>query len=102
MDAISRIGPAFVPREGTSAAPGAGTAAAGAPGFADTLRDLVADAAARQAEAGARVERFAGAGPGELHEIAIAGSKAEIAFRLLVSVRNKLIDAYREVMRMGA
>ncbi len=35
-----------------------------------------------------------------LHEAMITMEKAETAFKLLVQVRNKVIDAYQEVMRM--
>ncbi|MFM8270017.1 MAG: flagellar hook-basal body complex protein FliE [Pseudomonadota bacterium] len=35
-----------------------------------------------------------------LHDAMITMEKAETAFKLLVQVRNKVIDAYQEVMRM--
>jgi len=35
-----------------------------------------------------------------IHETMIAAQKADISFRLLLQVRNKVLDAYREVMRM--
>jgi len=74
---------------------------ASGPGFSDTLRALVETAASTDAQAGARIDRFATGAPGELHETAISVTKAEIAFRLLMSVRNRLLESYREVMRMG-
>lgn len=36
----------------------------------------------------------------DLHSIMIATEKADIAFRLTLQVRNKVLDAYNEVMRM--
>lgn len=36
-----------------------------------------------------------------LHETMINVEKAEISLKLLMSIRNKMIEAYREVMRMG-
>ena len=36
----------------------------------------------------------------ELHQVMLAVEEAEIAFRLALQVRNKIIDAYQEVMRM--
>lgn len=71
------------------------------PDFVDTLRSLVDGATTTEAHASARTGSFADASPGALHETAIAASKAEIAFRLLMSVRNRLLESYREVMRMG-
>lgn len=35
-----------------------------------------------------------------IHETMLMLEKADISFRLLMQVRNKIIDAYREVMRM--
>ena len=36
----------------------------------------------------------------DFHEVAVQLKQAEISFRFAMEVRNKLIDAYREVMRM--
>ena len=35
------------------------------------------------------------------HEVAVQLKQAEVSFRFAMEVRNKLIDAYREVMRMN-
>ncbi|MBF0214807.1 MAG: flagellar hook-basal body complex protein FliE [Magnetococcales bacterium] len=37
-----------------------------------------------------------------IHEAQIAGSKAELHMRLLMQVRNKALDVYREIMSMPA
>ena len=81
--------------------PASGPRPVSGPGFSETLRALVETAAGTEAQAAARIDRFAVGAPGELHETAIAVRKAEIAFRLLMSVRNRLLESYREVMRMG-
>ena len=36
----------------------------------------------------------------EVHKVALAAQQAEIAFDLFLQVRNKVISAYQEVMRM--
>lgn len=36
----------------------------------------------------------------DIHEIMIAGEEAGIAFELMLELRNKLLDAYKELMRM--
>ena len=53
-------------------------------------------------KAAAAVEEFSRGGQGELHETLIAVEKADISFKFMMNVRNKVVDAYREVMRMGA
>jgi flagellar hook-basal body complex protein FliE len=35
-----------------------------------------------------------------LHEAIIALEKADVSFRTMMTVRNKLIEAYQEIMRM--
>lgn len=39
-------------------------------------------------------------GKEEVHTTMIALQKADISMRMLLSVRNKVIEAYREIMRM--
>jgi len=36
----------------------------------------------------------------DLHKVMIAGEKAGLAFQLTLQVRNKMVEAYQEVMRM--
>lgn len=35
-----------------------------------------------------------------LHDVMIAAEKANISLQLTMSIRNKVVDAYREIMRM--
>ncbi|NPA32218.1 MAG: flagellar hook-basal body complex protein FliE [Aquificae bacterium] len=35
-----------------------------------------------------------------LHELVVEAKKAEVALNLLIEVRNKLLDAYNELMKM--
>lgn len=66
------------------------------PSFSDVLQRAVGlDGAADKA-----VQRYV-RGDAPLHETMIALTKADVSLRLLVNVRNKLLDAYREVMRMS-
>ena len=37
----------------------------------------------------------------DFHEVAVQLKEAELSFRFAMEIRNKLIDAYREVMRMN-
>jgi flagellar hook-basal body complex protein FliE len=37
----------------------------------------------------------------DFHEIALRLKQSELSFRFTMEVRNKLVDAYREVMRMS-
>lgn len=74
-----------------------GPKGAKAPTFAEMLKDVVeaektADVAAHDYAVGRSQD---------LHGTMVAIQKADISFRLLATVRNKVLDAYREIMRMG-
>jgi flagellar hook-basal body complex protein FliE len=51
-------------------------------------------------EADRAAEAFASGASGNIHEAMILTEKAALSFRLLGAVRNKLLEAYREIMRM--
>ena len=40
-------------------------------------------------------------GAGNLHEMALALEKADVAMRLAMRVRNRVVETYNEIMRMG-
>ena len=56
--------------------------------------DKLQNVADTQADAVAR-------GAGNIHEMALSLEKADVAMRLAMRVRNKLVDTYNEIMRMG-
>lgn len=76
------------------------TPAARGPGFGDALAQAVRSVEASQLEADRQSSALA-AGGGNLHETALALEKADVAMRLMVKTRNKLVEAYQEVMRMS-
>lgn len=44
--------------------------------------------------------KFVRGGDVEIHDLMIALEKADLSLKMLIQVRNKLIEAYQEVMRM--
>jgi flagellar hook-basal body complex protein FliE len=68
--------------------------------FGETLKQAVADVNALQDEAGKAVGRMVSGESTDLHEVMIAAEKARTSFDLLMEMRNKAIEAYREIMRM--
>lgn len=68
--------------------------------FASLVKQYVQDTNTQQIEAGkAAVDLATGKG-GNVTDTMLALQKADVSFQLMLSVRNKLVDAYREVMRM--
>lgn len=39
-------------------------------------------------------------GKKDIHDVMLTIEKADISFRLLIRIRNKLLEAYQEIMRM--
>lgn len=71
----------------------------GGPSFADTLAESLNKVNDLQKEADAAIEDFATGKTRNIHETMIAVNKADLAFRLTMQVRNKIVEAYQEVMR---
>jgi len=71
-----------------------------ADGFGTMVNGLVDQVNLVQHEASDAIAQFA-TGDGEnLHEVMLAVSKADVSFKFLMETRNKLVEAYQEVMRM--
>ena len=67
--------------------------------FADTLGKLVKSVEKTTEDANAATSNMMDK-TGDVHEAMIALQRAEMTFQLTVQVRNKLMSAYSEIMRM--
>jgi flagellar hook-basal body complex protein FliE len=69
--------------------------------FGALLRQSISTVAQKQSEAKVQSEAFERGDAGaDIGRTVIAGQKADLAFRGLVEVRNKLTDAYSNIMNM--
>lgn len=68
--------------------------------FADVLKDTVSKVNQSQIDADKQIERLHSGEAKNLHDVMISMEQADISMRLLVQMRNKVVDAYQEVMRM--
>jgi len=68
--------------------------------FATMLGNMVADVNAKQHVASEAVGALQSGQGVPLHQAVIAMEEASVSFQLMVEVRNKLLEAYQEVMRM--
>ncbi|MES1204920.1 MAG: flagellar hook-basal body complex protein FliE [Pseudomonadota bacterium] len=73
---------------------------ASASGFAETLGGALQKVDQLQMDADVQAEKVA-MGGGNLHEMSMALEKADVSMRLAMKVRNKLVEAYQEIMRMN-
>ncbi len=69
--------------------------------FAESLKQAIATVDGMQKESEAAQAAYARGEQVDLHDVLIRVEEAEMAFKTMMEVRNKLVDAYREVMRMG-
>lgn len=80
--------------------PAAGGAAVGEPGgFEALLADSIGSVNALQKDVAAKTRGMALGEDVEVHDIMMASSKSEVAFNLMLEVRNKLVDAWEKLSR---
>jgi flagellar hook-basal body complex protein FliE len=85
--AASRAGKLPTPDEGLS------------PSFGQSLMNLVENVETTGADANTAVSNMLDK-TGDVHDAMIALQRAEMTLQLTVQIRNKLVQAYQEVMRM--
>ncbi len=68
--------------------------------FGSIFKDLISDTNKLQSDAARIAEKFALGEIADVHEVMIAAEKAGVAFELVMEIRNKLVEAYQEFMRM--
>jgi flagellar hook-basal body complex protein FliE len=92
IGSIASLAPAVSPSSTTAAA------ADGLP-FGDALSRLVNKVEQTGAAANDAVSRMLD-GSGDVHDAMIALQQSDTTFQLAVQVRNKLVQAYQDIMRM--
>lgn len=70
------------------------------PGFKEALKQYVDQVNELQQQADTAVVDLATGKMENMHQVVAAVTEADLSFRLMMQVRNKLLDAYREIMRM--
>lgn len=95
------IAPVTLPIAPIATAPsiGAGSTTGGA-AFQAAFTDAISKVETFQHNAAASVNRFLNGEGEELHQVALKGQEADLSFQLFMQVRNKIVTAYQEVMRM--
>jgi len=68
--------------------------------FGQVLSNAINTLGQKESTANQAVASLAAGEDIELHQVMIAMQEADISFQLAMEVRNKVVDAYQEVMRM--
>ena len=95
-DAIAPIGAAVI----RPIAPVGGPGRSSGPGFADTLKQAVADLNRAQQVAETSAREFAMGRTTDVAATMIAVEKANVTFQLMLQIRNRLLEAYQEIQRI--
>ena len=67
--------------------------------FSKTLADIVKQTDELQKVADQTLEDFSTGKTEDMHEVMLSMTRADLSFQMLLEVRNKLVDAYTEIMR---
>jgi flagellar hook-basal body complex protein FliE len=78
-------------------APGAGPRPGG---FQKALEAAIGEVEGSRRAASESIEQFLSGDADELHGAVLAAQRAELEFDLFLQVRNKVVQAYQEIMRM--
>ena len=83
--------------------PGSGGGAGKAPGadFGSALKEAVGALGDLGARADASALSMAKGEPIDIHEVMINTEQASLGFSMAIQVRNKMVDAYAEIMHMS-
>jgi flagellar hook-basal body complex protein FliE len=95
----SSIQPASIGPIDPFAGAGAERASEG-PEFRDILQGAIDQVEHSSSNATQSVQNFLSGDGDDLHSTALAVQRADLEFSLLMQVRNKVVSAYQEVMRM--
>lgn len=69
-------------------------------GFQSVLEKAVGTVEKTRSDASASIEQFLNGEGEELHSVVMSTERAELAFDLFLQTRNKVVQAYQEIMRM--
>ena len=69
-------------------------------GFGEQLQAAIRAVDAMQGERDGMVREMVKGAPVEVHEIMTVAQEAQLAFELMLEIRNKLLESYQDIMRM--
>jgi len=96
IDALRTQGPQ---PEGPGSTAGVGHGVPDEADFASTLASAIDQVDGLSKEVGQKVEAMAAGEPVALHDIMMSMGKSEVAFNLMLEVRNKLVEAWERLSR---
>jgi flagellar hook-basal body complex protein FliE len=96
IDQVGKISPSLF----TEPVKGPKANETGGPSFSETISSFIKDVDQLERDAAEAIEKLVTGEATDLHEVMVAVEKAGVSFDLLMEIRNKMLEAYREIMRM--
>ena len=107
IEPIGQIQPEVKAYRPSTISPGAGASGTqslgnpeSGPSFAETLKQALGEVNRLQVEADQASMALVTGQTKDLHQVVIATEKAGLALQLTIQIRNKVLEAYQEIMRM--
>ncbi|WP_404330216.1 flagellar hook-basal body complex protein FliE [Mesobacillus maritimus] len=69
-------------------------------GFGDLFKKALQEVDTAQKESQMKTQQLVMGEGTDIHEVMIAGQKSNLSLQLTVQTRNKVVEAYQEIMRM--
>jgi len=88
-------------RSGTESRPVQAIATGQVAGFSDTLHNAMQDVSAVQKRSGDMQAAYERGEVTDVAKVMLARQEAGVAFEATIQVRNKLLSAYQDILRMG-
>jgi flagellar hook-basal body complex protein FliE len=70
------------------------------PSFQETLKSFMSDVNSLQLKADESINKMVAGEITDVHQVMNAAEEANTAFNMMMEIRNKVMDAYQEVLRM--
>ena len=97
---LNRILPGYIEKPGNATVKLPTDVAQTDGNFSELFTNMLSSVNDLQLDSGEIQSAFLSGDPVELHQVMIKAEEAGVAMDLLLEIRNKLVDAYKEIMRM--
>ena len=68
--------------------------------FGEVLKDAISTVDQLQKQSNQEIQKLMTGESQDLHSTLVAVQKADLSFQMMMQVRNKIVQAYQEIMRM--
>jgi len=99
VSSLPAIAP-ITPIETESVTPSSSSSGGSGASFGEILSSAIGEVEGARTSANQSVDRFLSGEGEDLHSTILASQRADLEFQMFMQVRNKIVSAYQEVMKM--